>query len=68
MVKKINRDAITIKSLLNQGFKQSQIVKMLKISKQKVHYWMKTEIKTEQKRRKKLDKIYIDKICELAKD
>ena len=68
MMKKINRDAITIKSLLNQGFKQSQIVKMLKISKQKVHYRMKTEIKTEQKRRKKLDKIYIDKICELAKD
>ena len=41
---------------------------MLKIPKQKVHYWMKTEIKAEQKRRKKLDKIYIDKICELAKD
>ena len=29
---------------------------------------MKTEIKTEQKRRKKLDNNYIDKICELAKD
>ena len=68
MVKKINRDGITIKSLLNQGFKQGQIAKMLNISKQKVHYQMKVEIKTEQNRKKKLDKKYIDKICELAKD
>ena len=52
MVKKINRDGITIKSLLNQGFKQGQIAKMLNISKQKVHYWMKVEIKTEQNRKK----------------
>ena len=53
---------------MNQGFKQGQIAKMLNISKQKVHYWMKVEIKTEQNRKKKLDKKYIDKICELAKD
>ena len=52
MVKKINRDGITIKSLLEQGFKQSQIAKMLSVSKQKVYYWMKVGIKTEQKRKK----------------
>ena len=53
---------------MNPRFKQSQIVEMLKVSKQKGHYRMKTEIKAEQKSGKKLDKIYIDKICELAKD
>lgn len=68
MGKKINRDGVTIKSLLNQRIKQAEIAEMLGVSKQKVHYWKKTEIKTEQKRKKKLDKKYIDKIFELAKD
>ena len=39
-----------------------------KIVQTKVCYWSKHEIKTEQKRRKKLDDKYIQKIYNLAKD
>ena len=53
MVKKINQDAIAIKSLLKRWYKQKDIVRILNLSKQKVHYWVKTDIKSEQKRRKK---------------
>ena len=52
MVKKINNDAITIKSLLEKGYTQYKIAKMLNISKQKVHYWARTEIKSIQTRKK----------------
>ena len=68
MVKKLNKDAITIKSLLEKGYNQYQISKMLNLSKQKVHYWAKTEIKTVQKRRKKFRNFYVDKILKLAKN
>ena len=68
MVKKINQDAVPIKSLLSKGYKQADIVKILKVSKQKVHYWVKNPVRTEQKRRKKLNVQYIQKIYTLAKD
>ena len=48
MVKKINNDSITIKSLLEKGYTQYKIAKMLNISKQKVHFWARTEIKSIQ--------------------
>ena len=56
MVKKLNRDGVAIRALLDQGFKQCEIMQMLKLSKQKVYYWKIHEVKTEQKRRKKLSK------------
>ena len=68
MVKKLNRDAFLIKTLLEKGFKQCEIVKLLKIKKQKVSYWAKTEIKKSQKKKKKLDDIFIEKIVNLAKN
>ena len=66
MVKKINTIAITIKSLLKQGMQPIKIARLLKISKQKVNYWKKTEIKHTQTRRKKLQPELIKKICDLA--
>ena len=68
MVKKINNDAITIKSLLEKGYTQYKISKMLNISKQKVHYWARTEIKSIQTRKKKFRNFYINKIINLAKN
>ena len=56
MVKKINNDAITIKSLLEKGYTQYKIAKILNISKQKVHYWVRTEIKSIQTQKKKIQK------------
>ena len=46
----------TIKSLLNQELEQAKIAEIFGVSKQKVYYWMKIRIKTEQKLKKKLDK------------
>ena len=68
MVKKINKDAVLIKNLLERGFSQNDIAKLLNFHKTKVSYWAKTEIKDEQKRRKKLDKKYVDRIIDLAKN
>ena len=68
MVKKINNDAITIKSLLEKGYTQYKIAKMLNISNQKVHYWARTEIKFIQTRKKKFRNFYINKIINLAKN
>ena len=69
MVKKINQnqDVVSNKTLLSKGYKQPDIVKILKVSKQKVHYWVKNPVTTEQKRRKKLNDKYIQKIYTLAK-
>ena len=44
MVKKVNKDATAIKQLLENGFKQSQISKMLNIKKQKFSHWANTDI------------------------
>ena len=68
MAKKINEDEDTIKRLLKRGFTQKKIAQLLGLKKQKVSYWSKHEIKTFQIRRKKLQKIYNNKICKLAKD
>ena len=38
MVKKINQDAVTIKSLLSQGMAPIDIARLLNISKKKVNY------------------------------
>ena len=68
MVKKINRDAESIKKLLSMGYKQTEIVKMLKIKKQKVSYWANKEIIQIQKRRKKLKNVYIERIIKWARN
>ena len=68
MVKKINKDSIAIKSLLNKGLKPIQVANLLGLSRQKVNYWKKNEIKTTQTRRKKLDAPFIQKIRELAEN
>lgn len=47
MVKKINQDALSIKYLLIKGYKQSKIVKILKLSKQIVHNLVNNPIRTE---------------------
>ncbi len=41
MVKKIKKDSISIKSLLNKGLKLIQVTNLLGISRQKVNYWKK---------------------------
>ena len=66
--KKINEDAILIKRLLDKKIRQIDIANKFNISKQKVYYWKKTNIKTEIHRRLKLDQEDIDKIIELAKN
>ena len=66
MVKKLNKDAVAIKELLNKGYKQSQIVKILKIKKGKVCYWANNKIIEKQKRKKKLKQIYLDAIRKWA--
>ena len=68
MLKKINKDAITIKSLLINGYNQGNIAKMLNLSKQKVNYWALHKIKTVQIRRKKFRTFCLDKIIELTKN
>ena len=62
MAKKFNLIAATIKTLLKNKVRPINIARKLKISKQRVNYWIKMPIKSSQSRRKKLDKIYIDKI------
>ena len=68
MVKTINKDASAKKALLKKGFSPIKVARILGLSRQKVNYWRKTEIKSIQYRRKKLDDSYINKIYELAKD
>ena len=68
MVKNINKDSIAIKTLLNKGMKPIEVANLLDVSKQKVNYWKRNEIKTIQTRRKKLDASFIQKICELAEN
>ena len=68
MVKKLNELGVTIKKLLDQGFSQIWIARKLKIRRQKVNYWAKNPIKTEQKRRRKLGDKYIKEIISLAEN
>ena len=68
MVKKINKDSIAIKSLLSKGLKPIQVTNLLGVSRQKMNYWKKNEIKTTQTRRKKLDAPFIKKVRELAEN
>ena len=67
MAKKLNLLAATIKTLFKNKVRPIDIARKLKMSKQRVNYWIKTPIKSSQSRRKKLDKIYIDKIISLRK-
>ena len=65
MVKKINKDALMIKELLNKGFRQCEISRLLGLKKEKVYYWAKTEIKFSQRKPKDS---YIEKILKWAKN
>ena len=66
--KKINKDAILIKGLLDKKYRQIDIAKKFNISKQKVNYWKKTEIKDVIHRRKKLTDEEIQEIIKLAEN
>ena len=69
MVKKLNRDALLIKILLNKGASCADISQILNVSRQKVFYWAKHDIKTSRiNRRKKLPEEYYQKIINLAKN
>ena len=62
MVKKVNRDAIAIKKLLEKGMRQCEICRVLHLKRAKVNYWAKTELKESQSKKKKLNDIYIERI------
>ena len=66
--KKINEDAILIKKLLDKKIRPIDIANEFNISKQKVNYWKKTEIKTVIHRRKKLDDKDIQEIIKMAEN
>ena len=54
MMKKINQDSIAIKELLQNGMRQCQICRILKLKLAKINYWTKTEIKHSQSKKKNL--------------
>ena len=62
MVKKLNKDAVMIKTLLAKGLRQCQIVRLLGFKKEKVSYWSRTELKESQHKPKKLNEKYIKTI------
>ena len=66
--KKINEDAILIKRLLDKKIREIDIAKKFNISKQKVYYWKKTNIKTVIHRRLKLEQKDIEEIIKLAEN
>ena len=66
MAKKLNADALMIKELLKKGYKQCDIARLLDIKKEKVSYWARHEIKTSQRKSKKLNDIYIHTITRWA--
>ena len=68
MVKKINSDAIGLKTLLDKGYTQALIYRLLGLKKQKVSYWTNTPIKKEIKRRTKINDEYKKNIVDMAKD
>ena len=55
MVKKINKNPITIKNLLKNGKKQYKIAKLLNLKRVKVNYWSKVKIKERQFKKKKIN-------------
>ena len=67
-MKKINKIGVTVKTLLQEGYSQIWISRKLKISKQRVNYWSKADIKTTVVRKNKLPDKYIKKIISLAQD
>ena len=68
MVKKMNKDSILIKELMNKGWPQKKIANVLNLSKQKVNYWSKHQIKTSVVRKRKLKDIYLNRIISWAKN
>ena len=62
MVKKLNKDAVMIKTLLAKGLRQCEIVGLLGFKKEKVSYWSRTELKESQHKPKKLNEKYIKTI------
>ena len=69
MCNKLNEDALAIKRLIaSGGMKYAEIARLLKISRQKVYYWTHNDLKIKQKRRKKFNKFYFDKIVKLARN
>ena len=68
MVKRVNRDAESIKKLLSMGYKQKEIVKILHIKKQKVSYWVNKEINQIKTRRKKLNDVYLTRVIKWARN
>ena len=60
MVKKINKNSVAIKTLLNKRLKPIEVAQILDISKQKVNYWRKNEIKSTQLAEQ-------NRICHLSK-
>ena len=62
MVKKINRDTIAIKELLQKGLRQCEICRLSNLKRAKVNYWTKMELKESQSKKKKLNDIYMDRI------
>ena len=67
MTQKLNLVAAIIKTLFKNKIRPIDIARKFKICKQRVNYQIKTPIKSSQSRRKKFDKIYIDKIISLGK-
>ena len=68
MVKKVYEDAILMKKILIKVTNQHILLKKFKISKQKISYLKKTEIKYARKRRNKLPEKYIKVIIRLVKN
>ena len=62
MVKKLNKDAVMIKTLLTEGLRQGEIVGLLGFKKEKVSYWSRIELKESQHKPKKLNEKYIKTI------
>ena len=68
MAKKLNPFGVTVKSLLDKGYTQIWIARKLGVKKQRVNYWAKNPVRTEQKRKRKLEEKYIKRIIELAEN
>ena len=64
MAKKLNPFGVTVKSLLDKGYTQIWIARKLGVKKQRVNYWAKNPVRTYQKRKRKLEEKYINKITE----
>ena len=64
----MNKDSILIKELLNKGWSHKKIANVLNLSKQKVSYWSKHQIKTSIIRKRKLKDIYLNRIIRWVKN